>query len=51
MVLNWLRYTERGTERNPSQLADGVVHLLVNGVPTMRNGLVTGERGGQLLRF
>ena len=50
VVLDWLRYTERGTERNPSQLADGVVHLLVNGVPTMRHGSVTGERGGQLLR-
>lgn len=51
VVLDWTRYTDRGTVEQPSQLAQGVEHVVVNGVPTLLNGQVTGERAGQLLRY
>jgi N-acyl-D-amino-acid deacylase len=44
------RFAERGTTFEPNQLADGVVHVLVNGVQTLRDGRETGERGGRVLR-
>ncbi len=44
------RFAERGTTFEPNQLADGVRHVLVNGVHTLRDGEVTGERGGAVLR-
>jgi N-acyl-D-aspartate/D-glutamate deacylase len=44
------RLAERGTTFEPNQLADGVVHVLVNGVHTLRDGEPTGERGGRVLR-
>ena len=43
------RFAERGTTFEPNQLADGVVHVLVNGVHTIRGGVATGERGGRVL--
>jgi N-acyl-D-aspartate/D-glutamate deacylase len=43
-------YEERGTTFEPNQLATGVVHVLVNGVHTLRNGEPTGEHGGRVLR-
>jgi N-acyl-D-aspartate/D-glutamate deacylase len=44
------RFAERGTTFEPNRLADGMVHVLVNGVPTLRDGRLTGERGGMVLR-
>ena len=44
------RFAERGTTFEPNQLADGVRHVLVNGVHTLREGELTGERGGAVLR-
>ena len=44
------RFAERGTTFEPNQLADGVSHVLVNGVQTLRDGRETGERGGRVLR-
>ncbi len=44
------RYGERGTTFNPNQLADGVVHVLVNGIPAMVDGTLTGERAGEVIR-
>ena len=43
-------FAERGTTFEPNQLADGVVHVFVNGVHTLRDGGPTGERGGRVLR-
>jgi N-acyl-D-aspartate/D-glutamate deacylase len=43
-------FAERGTTFEPNQLASGMAHVLVNGVHTLRNGQLTGERGGQVLR-
>jgi N-acyl-D-amino-acid deacylase len=49
-VFDPARFAERGTTFEPNQLADGVVHVVVNGVPTLRDGRETGDRGGRVLR-
>jgi N-acyl-D-amino-acid deacylase len=49
-VFDPARFAERGTTFEPNQLADGVVHVVVNGVQTLRDGRETGERGGRVLR-
>ena len=41
---------ERGTLEDPSVLAEGVSHVVVNGVVTMADGKLTGGHGGQVLR-
>jgi len=41
---------ERGTTFEPNRLASGVSHVLVNGVVTLRDGTLTGDRAGQVLR-
>ncbi len=43
-------FAERGTVYEPNLLAEGMRHVLVNGVPTLRDGRPTGERAGQVLR-
>ena len=50
-VLDWQRYSDRGTVDHPSQLAQGVVHVMVNGTQTLRDGQVTGNRAGRLIRY
>ena len=42
--------TERGTTYEPNQVATGVRHVVVNGSVTLRDGELTGERAGQVLR-
>ncbi|MCC6193090.1 MAG: amidohydrolase family protein [Burkholderiales bacterium] len=49
-VLDWERYGERGTLAAPSQLARGIRHLFVNGVATLRDGVETGQRAGEVIR-
>ena len=44
------RFAERGTTFEPNQLAEGMVHVLVNGVPTLRDGTLTGDRAGAVLK-
>jgi N-acyl-D-amino-acid deacylase len=44
------RLAERGTTFEPNQLAEGVVHVIVNGVQTLCEGRETGKRGGRVLR-
>lgn len=41
---------EQGTTFEPNRLATGVYHVLVNGVVTLRDGALTGDRAGQVLR-
>jgi N-acyl-D-aspartate/D-glutamate deacylase len=43
-------FGERGTTFEPNRVAAGVHHVFVNGVPTLRDGLLTGERAGEVLR-
>jgi N-acyl-D-amino-acid deacylase len=50
VVFDASRFRDRGTLFEPNQLADGVVHVLVNGVKTLIDGRLTGERGGSVLR-
>ena len=43
-------FGEAGTTFEPSQLAHGMHHVVVNGVATLSNGALTGARAGQVLR-
>ena len=43
-------FGERATTYEPNQLATGMAHVVVNGVLTLHEGALTGERGGQVLR-
>jgi N-acyl-D-amino-acid deacylase len=43
-------FEERGTTFEPNQTATGMTHVIVNGVVTLEDGVMTGERGGQVLR-
>jgi N-acyl-D-aspartate/D-glutamate deacylase len=43
-------FGERGTTFEPNQLASGMSHVLVNGVPAMLGGQRTAERNGQVVR-
>ena len=49
-VFDAARFGERGTIFEPNQLADGMVHVLVNGTVTLRDGLLTGDRNGHVIR-
>ncbi len=42
--------TDHATFAEPHQLSDGVVHVLVNGVPVLRDGEHTGASPGQVVR-
>jgi N-acyl-D-aspartate/D-glutamate deacylase len=44
------RFGERGTTFEPNRLAEGMRHVTVNGVVTLSNGALTGERGGAIIR-
>jgi N-acyl-D-amino-acid deacylase len=44
------RLRDRGTTFDPNRIADGVRHVIVNGVWTLRDGALTGERAGMVLR-
>ncbi len=44
------RFGEKGTTYMPNVLADGMVHVVVNGVISLRDGVPTGDRAGAVLR-
>jgi N-acyl-D-amino-acid deacylase len=44
------RFGERASVFEPNQTAEGVRHVLVNGVPTLGKNGLTGERAGRVLR-
>ena len=44
------RFADRGTVFEPNLLAEGMKHVVVNGVPTLRDGRLTGTRGGMVVR-
>ena len=43
-------FGDRATMFEPNQVAVGMVHVIVNGVVAMRDGALTGERSGRVLR-
>ena len=43
-------FAERGTVFEPNLLAAGMRYVLVNGVPTLADGELTGDRAGMVLR-
>ena len=43
-------FEERGTTFEPNLLAAGMRHVLVNGVPALRDAQLTGARAGEVLR-
>ena len=43
-------FSERATTFEPNVLATGMRHVIVNGVQTLRDGELTGARGGRVLR-
>jgi N-acyl-D-amino-acid deacylase len=49
VVLDPVRLKDRADYGSPHRLAEGVRHVLVNGVPTLRDGLPTGNRAGRVL--
>jgi N-acyl-D-amino-acid deacylase len=49
-IFDAARFADTGTTFEPNQLANGMVHVLVNGVPTLRDGELTGDRAGEVLR-
>jgi len=49
-VFDGARFEDTGTTFEPNQLAEGMAHVLVNGVVTLRDGDLTGDRAGEVLR-
>jgi N-acyl-D-amino-acid deacylase len=43
-------FAERGTDFEPNQIAQGMTHVLVNGIFALQNGSLTGNRNGHVLR-
>jgi N-acyl-D-amino-acid deacylase len=50
VVFDLARIRERGTFTEPHQLAEGMVHVFVNGRPAIRDGTFTGILAGEVLR-
>lgn len=50
VVLNSDRISDRADFSNPHVLSDGIETVIVNGVPTWRDGRTTGQRPGRVLR-
>ncbi|TKJ44527.1 hypothetical protein CEE34_11080 [Candidatus Aerophobetes bacterium Ae_b3a] len=50
VVLDLNTLTDKSTYEEPNAYAEGIVHLLVNGVVTIENQRLTGRRGGMVLR-
>jgi dihydroorotase/N-acyl-D-amino-acid deacylase len=44
------KIADRAAFENPHQLSTGMVHVLVNGVPVIRNGVHTGAKPGRAIR-
>ena len=46
-IFNPDEFRETGTLYSPSQLAIGMEHVIVNGQPVLRDGVMTGLRSGR----
>ena len=50
VVFNPMSISERATYEDPKQPPDGISHVIVNGVPIVDSGEVTGETPGEVIR-
>ena len=50
MVFDPSTIIDRATYERPHQLSVGVIHVLVNGVPVVSDGKVTGAKPGRIVR-
>ena len=50
-IFNPAEFRETGTLDSPSKLAVGMEHVIVNGQPVLRDGVMTGLRSGRPLRY
>ena len=50
IVFDPATFREHGTLEAPSQLAQGMSHVIVNGVSTLKHGSMTGNRNGRVIR-
>jgi N-acyl-D-amino-acid deacylase len=50
VVFHKERFTDRGTYEDARRYAEGMAWVLVNGVPAMEDGRITGRRAGRVLR-
>jgi N-acyl-D-aspartate/D-glutamate deacylase len=50
VVLDAQRIRDVSTYEDPHRHAEGIEHVLVNGVPVLRDARLTGERPGRILR-
>lgn len=51
VVFDLARVNDPATFTEPHQVAEGMVHVLVNGVPAMESGTPTNARAGRVLRM
>jgi N-acyl-D-aspartate/D-glutamate deacylase len=49
-IFNSWEFRARATTFEPNQLAGGMRHVVVNGIVTVRDGQLTGSRGGEVIR-
>ena len=49
-VFDAAAFGETGTTFEPNRVAKGMRHVIVNGVVSLRDGTLTGDRGGEVLR-
>ena len=49
-LLGGLDADDRATFENPVQTPVGIMHVIVNGTPVVRDGAVTGAHSGRALR-
>lgn len=50
VVFNAATVRDRSTWTQPDAFSEGVIHVLVNGVPVIRDGAVTGEKPGVFVK-
>lgn len=50
VVFDPMRIRDRSTYEDPHHFSEGVTHVLVNGKPILRDGKMTGELPGRILR-
>jgi N-acyl-D-amino-acid deacylase len=50
VIFDPAKITDKATFENPNQFSEGMDYVLVNGVPVIANGKMTGALPGKVLR-